>query len=633
MAKDALFHRDDGTRNVPGEDSAWDQWVSATRTRNFIEGDTILDWLDTYGEEKGFQRDDQLATFDERTDFGQFVIQKGLQFEQVVVDHLTSTRQVERIATGGADARSRDAVMRTWDAMTAGTEIITQAPIWNAENQTYGVIDLLVRSDVLAELFPDHAAGDPNEPAPDIPGAAWHYRVIDIKYSTLQLLANGHVGSKQMDYAAQVWVYNQAVGRLQGLTPASAYLLGRGWKNSNDRGSSATEALGRVDHDYAKRDGTTLESLAMDGCDWIRRVRSEGAGWDVLPEPSVPELRPNMRNVQDAPWHAKKRRIGAELEDLTILPRVNPAKRDAAMADGLMRWTDPDCTAARLGITGNVNPGVVDAVIAANQSPADRPIVFPATITAPSALKHPFHRLPADFELAAPEAVWDLSRQAAGIYVDFETVSDLDDDFSAFPEKGGQPMIFMVGCGYTEPDGTWTLNVHTADRVVPEDEAAILNAWLAEMQARCAKSDCELADARIYHWSPAETVTIETAYNSAAARHGATTWGNLPWVDLLKHVIRAEPVTVRGAFGSGLKAITKSMHAAGLIDTAWPDGVADGLGAMVGAWWCDSEAERTGVSMTTLDMPRASPNKLSWAFWKGARKEGSPDAEKNGPGM
>jgi len=42
---------------------------------------------------------------------------------------------------------------------------------------------------------------------------------------------------------------------------------------------------------------------------------------------------------------------------------------------------------------------------------------------APSALKHPFHRLPADFELAAPEAVWDLSRQAAGIYVDFETDS------------------------------------------------------------------------------------------------------------------------------------------------------------------------------------------------------------------
>ena len=39
-------------------------------------------------------------------------------------------------------------------------------------------------------------------------------------------------------------------------------------------------------------------------------------------------------------------------------------------------------------------------------------------------------------------------------YVDFETVNDLADDFSRIPERGGQPLIFMIGCGHVE-DGEW----------------------------------------------------------------------------------------------------------------------------------------------------------------------------------
>ncbi|MBI2755371.1 MAG: hypothetical protein HYX52_01550 [Chloroflexi bacterium] len=62
----------------------------------------------------------------------------------------------------------------------------------------------------------------------------------------------------------------------------------------------------------------------------------------------------------------------------------------------------------------------------------------------------------------------------------------------------------------------------------------------------------------------------------------------LPWFDLLTQMVRAEPVAVRGAFNFGLKSIVKGMHAAGLIETTWTDGPTDGLGAMIGAWWCDA---------------------------------------------
>ena len=62
---------------------------------------------------------------------------------------------------------------------------------------------------------------------------------------------------------------------------------------------------------------------------------------------------------------------------------------------------------------------------------------------------------------------------------------------------------------------------------------------------------------------------------------------------------------MRGAFGFGLKAVAKAMKKAGLIETEWGDGPADGLGAMAGAWSCDSEARRAGKRMTELDLMKS----------------------------
>ncbi|MBI2755375.1 MAG: hypothetical protein HYX52_01570 [Chloroflexi bacterium] len=66
--------------------------------------------------------------------------------------------------------------------------------------------------------------------------------------------------------------------------------------------------------------------------------------------------------------------------------------------------------------------------------------------------------------------------------------------------------------------------------------------------------------------------------------------------------MRAGPVAVRGAFNFGLKSVVKGMHAAGLIETTWTDGPTDGLGAMIGGWRCDAEAERTGVTLPEIEL-------------------------------
>ena len=69
------------------------------------------------------------------------------------------------------------------------------------------------------------------------------------------------------------------------------------------------------------------------------------------------------------------------------------------------------------------------------------------------------------------------------------------------------------------------------------------------------------------------------------------------WFDLLKNVVKEQPVVVRGAFGFGLKAVAKALHGHDLIKTSWDESPVDGLGAMVGVWHCDEEAEDKGIRL------------------------------------
>lgn len=580
MPLSAAFARDDGSPNEPGVHSPWDRWIGASRTYNFCCEDPLLDWLHRYGAASGFSPDTAAATYNAETDFTQFIFEQGRAFEDRVCAHLATTRQLTRICADHRDIRTRQAAESTWVAMSRGDEIIAQGALWNPQTETYGAPDLLVRSDVLHALFPkDFPAASASVGAPDLGANPWHYVVVDVKYTTLALDKHGHAKSNHVKYMVQLFVYNEALGRLQGLTPPAAFLLGRRWEQLKMRGTSALERLARIDMDHDLGD-MSLAAYAQAGCDWIRRVNRDGAGWQVLPTPSAPELWPNMRHSEDQPWHSAKRQIADALEDVTILPRVTPEKRAIAAAAGILRWTDAQCCASAFGITTPAYQPQVDAVITANHSPTGGPIVFPAMVT-------------------ANEGLW-RTPLAPEFYVDFETVSNLDDDLSTFPEAGGQPLIFMIGCGHLEDPAdldSWRFEIFVTNRVNEPEEARIIDEWIAHMQSVSNATGRPLAEGRIFHWSPAETSTFSSAYNSARERQPDRNWPDLPWIDLLAKVVKAQPVTVRGAFGFGLKAIAKAMHRHGLIQTNWADGPTDGLGAMVGAWRCEQRAAAANTSM------------------------------------
>ena len=324
--------------------------------------------------------------------------------------------------------------------------------------------------------------------------------------------------------------------------------------------------------------GDHIRAQVEAGCDWLRRLRAEGAAWAPLPSPTVPELWPNA-NDDGFPWQDAISRIANSLDELTQLWWVGPDRRDAAHRNGIFSWRDPLATAEGLGVAGRTTQPTLQAILEVNQAP-EGPTVRPERVSTAEDEWRPVPKLE--------------------FYVDFETVNNVNDDFAKIPEQNGQNLIFMIGCGHMQDD-EWVFRCFTVDRLKEDSEANIIDEWLSHMKAAAAAL-VSREKPRIIHWSYAEPVNYEEAYDSARDRHPDKGWPAVNWFDLWAKVVRKEPVVVRGALNFGLKSFARAMHSHGLIETSWGDTMVDGLGAMTGAWWCDDEAGNRGISLITTDL-------------------------------
>ena len=336
MGIDALTHDDSGNLVIPETPEEWDEWVSASRTRNHALDHPLLDWLDRYGVAHGFVHD-EVPT---RTVLGEM----AYLFQTSVIEEMKASFDVRTILRQEATRQERRDLAfaeATYAAMAEGVPIIFQGSLRDAETRTYGYPDLLVRSDMLAELFPnDLSDEEAKQPGPDLKIGNRHYCVVDIKFSTLRLAAAGELGNARWAPAdkVQVYLYNRALGRLQGYVPPNAFLLGRGWEQTKrgrtTRVQGHLDRLGSVANTYATPSRGRLSDRADAAVAWLRRMRHEGESWNALPEPSVEELRPNAK-AHAGIWSAAVKRIADEGEDLTV-ESVRPALIEAARSE----WID-----------------------------------------------------------------------------------------------------------------------------------------------------------------------------------------------------------------------------------------------------------------------------------------------------
>ena len=588
-----------------------EDWISATSTYNYMMKDPLLDWLKYhhgsfvhkhrkyrdvvnkclefsefrlgYSKATSHRLEDNKSTYN----FTSYIMEQGHEFERKVMKMITKKFAPERVAEihGELDPRNPAKVQETLDAMKQGIPIIHSGVLHNHKNRTFGIPDLLVRSDWVKFLIDESPISAEDEIISALNlGVNWHYRVIDIKFTGLLLRANAtHLlnAASFPAYKAQLLIYNWALGQLQGYTPNQVYILGRRWKytakGETYTGNACFDKLAIIDYYLQDREYVSQTEKALE---WLREVRSEeAADWNILDYPLDRwELYPNMCNAHDHPWHAIKEEIADQTKELTALWMVGPKNRNLALEEEIYQWTDKDCTAENLGITGEKTSRVLNEIIKINQS-SKKKISPKYVVNNIGAWKH---------------------IDTIEFFVDFETCNGAVSSIKRLPAAQNETLVFMIGVGYIDPDdGKWIYRDFTVERLTFAEEARICKEFADFIRDKSKQHGVK--HPKCIHWARAEDIM----WSDAVERHNPVSdeWKSWMWnwLDLLL-VFKEEPIVINGCMSFGLKDVASAMKKHGFIKTSWNKKsiCVDGQSAMIAARKAHVAARESGVSMKRI---------------------------------
>lgn len=535
-----------------------DTWVSASATRDVARDDHLVTYLrhnkiydinDLPNPHKSKKRkrcdtweEDKLSSIiNPSQTFWSFILNKGKEFEDEIYKKLVQKfgYDIEKVGES-FQARSRDHYLKTIDLMKQGKPILYQPVLQNPLNKTYGCPDLIVRSDYLNNLVLDQVLSTDEQfkPSPKL-GLTYHYRVVDIKFSTLELNADAETirnYENSKAYKMQLLVYNRALAWMQGYEPDIAYILSKGWKLKKGKNviksANPFKKLSKIK--YYERDEQYNEKLD-DGLEFINRVKTTTELNHNPPNNLL--MYPNMNISSDSKFQRVKNQLAEKYKEITSVYHCSIEHRANAISNGASSYLDKNCTVDTLQITGNKMKKVVDKILKFNQEPFNTSMpIYPKKIT-----NNMYN--------------WK-DHNKLEFFVDFETIG------STYLSSE-RDYIFMIGVGYLEPnDDTWKFHSLYVNELTPIEE----NRILTEMNNIINNLNQKYGyKGNVYHWSHAE----KTQYNKAKTEFPAL--GNINWCDLV-YLFRNEPILVHGnVSGFALKRVAKQMKKLGLIDTVWDE--------------------------------------------------------------
>ncbi len=564
----------------------WSKWASATSTRAYMLKDPLLDWLKNHTSKfistypsytervTTALRDDK-----ESSTFTSFIMDKGVSFETNIDDIIKTKFPEDFIDIGGAylNARSDEKYEQTVNAIHKGIPIIFSGVLRDYDNCTYGIPDLIVRSDWIDKFITISPLTEIEKTmyAPDLE-SYYHYLIIDIKFTTLKLRCNGiHLLNDGMIpcYKSQLYIYNRALAKIQGYDPQKAFILGRRWtftqKGETYKGDCCFDRLGTIDYESIDKEILTDTD---DAVHWILDVRKNGHNWNPMAM-NHPNLFPNMSNTYDFPWHEVKEKIAKETHEITTLWMCNTKHRKNAHGKGVFKWSDPLCTTDALGINGPVTKKILGEMLKINQQKSRN--------ISPNIIKN----------------VEDWSNEyVLEFYVDFETINDVVlTDFKNLPYSKPTTILFMIGLGYIDPVfNIWIYNSFIVEEFSQQEEKRICKLFIEYINRRKHQYKFE-GSPPMFHWSPAEP----GLWQSIIEKYDQCESWDLSdsWIDMLK-IFKSEPIVMRGVFDFSLKSIAKAMHQYGMIDCTWGSMCVDGASAMIAAHKAQVNAKQNRISMT-----------------------------------
>jgi len=647
-------------------------WVSATKTKYFLLNDHAVDWLNEYYLKYGIHSDVPVESNDltvtptnrskkrkpttaqksllpivsspekkdQLKDVGHMgiLLDGGNTFEKKVCDELKNIYgddfvvvfneadmncYRERRDMNQVRVRNRD--VRT--LMDRGVAMIAQAPMINEQNRTFGIADLLIRSDYLSVMInrftPDDEIGVKAPMLKMVGGKSYHYRVIDFKWTTMSLCVDGVTIRNEglfPAYKGQLAVYTGALESLQGYVPNYAYIMAKAWKigktnilpeeEQQYRGYSAFDRFGIID--YKTKDRKYLEST-KNAIKWVQRVMTEGKTWRYgMDRPSVPEMYPNMCRSTNPAFDKVKEELAQRYGDPTMVWYVGVEHRQNAHAKNIFDVRDPRINLDVLGIKKTTKRGkIIEQIIETNKKNQTVDLVRPKVIG--NNLEDWQNESPLDCYL-------DLESINYNLYTNPDSM-DLDNSYTyQNPE-----VAFMIGMGfrynqnqtYSSEQIIKSLNIEGSkcgyyvniDQTAgwefvclhlvtfsEENEMMLFELFFQFILKREALIKEDNANkqltTRLFHWTGAEL----RFFNKIVDRIKNKSYDDVQmirlldkfensatWIDMC-HVFEEEPITIKGSFRFKLKHIGNAFYQNGLIRTKWDDGMmSDGFRAMMEA--------------------------------------------------
>ena len=569
-------------RLVPGLKNNLKQfpWTKATGLYNYMTNDPLIDWLESdHDPHRERPRSESFSDAKDET-FEAFLRDQGIKFEQKVIDYISNN--IHDVTTV-AEFYSAEGVEKTKELLKKGVPILHSAPLSNVRTKTYGVADLIVRSDYLRRIVP-------NGYSPEIIASLsegsniskdYHYVVIDIKFSTLPLNAQGIYLVNQGSYSAykaQIWVYSQALGLIQGYTPDYGFILGRRWsytsKGVKSRSYSCLDRLGTIEFKgYDKK----IIKKARKALRWSRDVKTDGYKWTTNP-PSRPELYPNMCR-DSGKWNSIKRRLAARLGDITSVWMCGPRNRDIAFQNGFTSWKNDHVTSEHLGHKkGGKRGAIIDKMLTINRQNIVK--VQPSRLS---------------------EEIFAWKKQENEVFVDFETFTDVFSDFSEIPYQNPRSMIYHIGVGWFGSDGNWIYKYFISNEPTQDEEYRIMKEFTDLLEER-NDPDIYYWHAEKNFWKSACEKQYERSDLSAEKKDAIIYWGIDAQLKDLRKLFVNEQIVIKNCFGYGLKEIAKCLKQHDLISTPLESECANGRTAMIQAWRAYSRFEQPVKSGVMKDV-------------------------------
>lgn len=510
------------------------KWISPTNLKNYITKDPLIDYYKTSQRES--------VAFTSRVGGSRpatFLQNQGIVFENEVYNALREKFPNDIINIDGSTSNPQlqtKGFKATKKAIRDRIPIIYQGVLVDKRERLRGVPDLLVRADFIAKIIsnpPDLILEHPEQ----------IYVVIDIKFSTLRLRADGiHLLNAGMisQYKAQTWLYTKMLNKLQ--PPLyKAFLLGRRWHYTSRgecySGESCFDKLAVIDFETV--DETTPYNTT-EAITWVRDCRRYHNRWD-LEGSKIPrdELYPNMCN-HGTDFNKDKRQLAEKLGEITMIWNCGPADRDKAHALGIMSWHDPRLSAEVLDFKGN-RAAIINKILNINRQNTD--------LIRPSAIPNMGN--------------WQDAGTNIEFYIDFEASGGAMDDFGDFPKAKCKTTVFMINIGYTIISGDkriYKVKQISAPLLTEKSELYMFQQMVGFINQMSVLHNTP--DPLLFHWGVYEV----TQWNRIEHRLQTGMVGK--WFNMHKFFILNQ-IVVKDCFGYSLKQVVPAMYNHGLIATTW----------------------------------------------------------------